>query len=92
MAVAAIIAVIATPTAMAIEEPRFEVLEKDGSFELRESDASRVGATRRGCVLSSAIRQANDRTIWHIGAAGLANGVFTTSPPLKPELVISCDA
>jgi len=43
---AAIVAVLATPTAMAIEEPRFKVLEKDGSFELREYSPYIVAETR----------------------------------------------
>jgi hypothetical protein len=43
---AAIAAVLVTSTAMAIEEPRFKVLEKDGSFELREYSAYIVAETR----------------------------------------------
>jgi hypothetical protein len=43
---AAIVALLATPAAMAIEEPRFEVLEKDGSFELREYSPYIVAETR----------------------------------------------
>ena len=43
---AAIVALLATPAAMAIEEPRFEVLEKDGGFELREYLPYIVAETR----------------------------------------------
>ena len=60
-AFAAIVALLATPTAMAIEEPRFEVLEKDGAFELREYLPYIVAETRveagfeeRAASLSSA--------------------------------------
>jgi len=39
-------ALLATSTAMAIEEPRFRVLEQDGSFELREYAPYLVAETR----------------------------------------------
>jgi hypothetical protein len=43
---AAAVAMLATPTAMATEEPRFKALEKDGSFELREYQQYVVAETR----------------------------------------------
>ena len=43
---AAILAVLTSATAMAIEEPGFKVLEKDGTFELREYAPYLVAQTR----------------------------------------------
>lgn len=43
---AAILAVLASTTAMATEEPTFRLLEKDGSFELRQYAAYVVAETR----------------------------------------------
>jgi len=43
---AAIVALLTSPAAMAIEEPKFKVLEKDGGFELRQYAAHVVAETR----------------------------------------------
>ena len=51
---AALFAVLASATAMAIEEPRFKVLEQQGSFELREYPAYVVAETRVEAGFASA--------------------------------------
>jgi hypothetical protein len=43
---AATVVMLASSTAMAIEEPGFKLLEKDGSFELREYAPYVVAETR----------------------------------------------
>lgn len=44
--VVATVVVLATPVAMAIEEPRFKLVEQGGSFELRDYEPYVVAETR----------------------------------------------
>ena len=53
-AIAAIVAVLTSPVAMAIEEPTYRMLEHEGSFELREYLAYVIAETRVEANFTSA--------------------------------------
>jgi hypothetical protein len=71
-AFAAVVALLATPTAMAIEEPRFNVLEKDGSFELREYSPFIVAETRVEAGFEDAGSVAFQRLFRYISGKNIA--------------------
>ena len=81
-AFAAIVAVLATPTAMAIEEPRFEVLEKDGSFELREYSPYIVAETRVEASFEQAGSIAFQRLFRYISGNNVAQQKIAMTAPV----------
>lgn len=81
-AFAAIVALLATPTAMAIEEPRFEVLEKDGSFELREYSPYIVAETRVDAGFEDAGSVAFQRLFRYISGKNIAQQKIAMTAPV----------
>jgi hypothetical protein len=81
-AFAAVVAVIATPTAMAIEEPRFKVLEQDGSFELREYSPYVVAETRVEAGFEDAGSVAFQRLFRYISGDNIAQQKIAMTAPV----------
>ena len=81
-AFAAVIAVIATPAAMAIEEPRFKVLEQDGSFELREYSPYIVAETRVEAGFEDAGSIAFQRLFCYISGDNIAQQKIAMTAPV----------
>ena len=79
---AAIVAVLVTPAAMAIEEPRFKVLEKDGSFELREYSAYIVAETRVEAGFEDAGSLAFQRLFRYISGNNVAQQKIAMTAPV----------
>ena len=79
---AAIVAVLVTPTAMAIEEPRFKVLEKDGSFELREYSTHIVAETRVEAGFEDAGSPAFQRLFRYISGNNVAQQKIAMTAPV----------
>jgi hypothetical protein len=79
---AALFAVLASATAMAIEEPRFEVLEQQGSFELREYPAYVVAETRVEAGFASAGNIAFQRLFKYISGNNVAQREIAMTAPV----------
>ena len=79
---AAIVAVLVTPAAMAIEEPRFKVLEKDGSFELREYSTHIVAETRVEAGFEDAGSLAFQRLFRYISGNNVAQQKIAMTAPV----------
>ena len=79
---AVIVAVLVTSTAMAIEEPRFKVLEKDGSFELREYSAYIVAETRVEAGFEDAGSIAFQRLFRYISGNNVAQQKIAMTAPV----------
>ena len=78
----AAIALLATPAAMAIEEPRFEVLEKDGGFELREYWPYVVAETRVEAGFEEAGSVAFQRLFRYISGNNIAQQKIAMTAPV----------
>jgi hypothetical protein len=81
-AFAALVAVLATPTAMAIEEPRFKVLGKDGGFELREYSPYIVAETRVEADFEGAGNVAFQRLFRYISGNNIAQQKIAMTAPV----------
>jgi len=81
-AFAAIVALLAAPTAMAIEEPRFAVLEKDGGFELREYLPYIVAETRVEAGFEDAGSVAFQRLFRYISGNNIAQQKIAMTAPV----------
>jgi len=81
-AFAAVVALLVTPTAMAIEEPRFNVLEKDGSFELREYSPFIVAETRVEAGFEDAGSVAFQRLFRYISGKNIAEQKIAMTAPV----------
>jgi hypothetical protein len=79
---AALFAVLASATAMAIEEPRFKVLEQQGSFELREYPAYVVAETRVEAGFESAGNIAFQRLFKYISGNNVARQEISMTAPV----------
>ena len=79
---AAIVTVLVTPAAMAIEEPRFKVLEKDGSFELREYSAYMVAESRVEAGFEDAGSLAFQRLFRYISGNNVAQQKIAMTAPV----------
>ena len=81
-AFAAMVAVLATTTAVAIEEPRFEVLEKDGGFELRQYLPYVVAETRVDAGFEDAGSIAFQRLFRYISGNNIAQQKIAMTAPV----------
>ena len=79
---AALFAVLASATAMAIEEPGFQVLEQAGSFELREYPAYVVAETRVEADFASAGNIAFQRLFGYISGKNVAQQKIAMTAPV----------
>jgi len=79
---AAIVAVLASATAMATEEPSFKVLEKEGSFELRQYPAYVVAETRVEAGFTSAGNIAFQRLFGYISGKNVAQQKISMTAPV----------
>jgi hypothetical protein len=80
---AALFAVLASATAMAIEEPRFAVLEQQGSFELREYPAYVVAETRVEAGFANAGNIAFQRLFKYISGNNVAQQEIAMTAPVS---------
>ena len=79
----ATVVVLTTSTAMAIEEPGFKVLEKDGSFELREYAPYVVAQTRVDANFEDAGSVAFQRLFRYIGGNNVAQQKIAMTAPVS---------
>jgi hypothetical protein len=79
---AALFAVLTSATAMAIEEPPFEVLEQQGSFELREYPAYVVAETRVEAGFANAGNIAFQRLFKYISGNNVAQQEIAMTAPV----------
>ena len=80
--VAVIVAGLATPTAMAIEEPRFKLLENEDSFELREYSSYVVAETRVEAGFEDAGGIAFQRLFRYISGNNVAQSEIAMTAPV----------
>ena len=76
------VAVLASATAMAIEEPRFKVLEQQGSFELREYPTYVVAETRVEAGFATAGNVAFQRLFGYISGKNVAQQKIAMTAPV----------
>jgi hypothetical protein len=79
---AAIFAVLASPSAMAIEEPGFRILNKDGAFEVREYPAHVVAETRVEAGFTEAGNIAFQRLFGYISGKNVAREKIAMTAPV----------
>jgi len=80
--IAALFAVLAGATAMAIEEPGFRLLEQQGSFELREYPSYIVAETRVEAGFASAGNIAFQRLFGYISGKNIAQQKIAMTAPV----------
>jgi hypothetical protein len=76
------LSLLAISTAMAIEEPRFRVLERDGAFELREYAPHVVAETRVEAEFESAGNAAFQRLFRYISGHNVAQQKIAMTAPV----------
>jgi hypothetical protein len=81
-AIAVFIAVIETPIAMAIEEPRFKVLQQDDSFELRDYSSYVVAEIRVEAGFEDAGSAAFPKLFRYISGDNLARQKIAMTAPV----------
>jgi hypothetical protein len=81
-ALATIVTLLGIPTAMAIEEPRFKVLEQDGSYELREYLPYIVAETRVEAGFEDAGSVAFQRLFRYISGNNIAQQKIAMTAPV----------
>jgi hypothetical protein len=79
---ATVAALLASSTAMAIEEPSFRVLEKDGAFELREYAPHLVAETRVEASFTDAGNAAFQRLFRYISGDNAAQQKIAMTAPV----------
>jgi hypothetical protein len=82
VSIAAVVAVLTISTAMAIEEPSFKVLAKDGSFELREYSPYVVARTRVEADFEDAGSIAFQRLFRYISGNNVAQHKIAMTAPV----------
>jgi hypothetical protein len=80
--VAVIVAGLATPAAMAVEEPRFKLRENEGSFELREYSSYVVAETRVEADFEDAGGIAFQRLFRYISGNNVAQREIAMTAPV----------
>jgi len=80
--IATLAALLASPFAMAIEEPAFRVLEQDGSFELREYTSYVVAETRVAADFDSAGNVAFQRLFRYISGNNAGQRKIAMTAPV----------
>jgi hypothetical protein len=80
--IAALFAVLSGATAMAIEEPDFQLLEQQGSFELREYPTYVVAETRVEADFASAGNIAFQRLFGYISGKNIAQQKIAMTAPV----------
>jgi hypothetical protein len=79
---AATFAVLTPPAAMAVEEPRFKVIEQDGSFELRDYAPYVVAETRVTAGFEDAGSVAFQRLFQYISGNNVASQKIAMTAPV----------
>ena len=77
-----LLALLASPLAMALEEPAYEVIEQDGDFELREYAAYLVAETRVEASFTEAGNAAFRRLFRYIGGDNAAQEKIAMTAPV----------
>lgn len=88
---AVIVAVLATPIAMATEEPHFRVLDQDGSFELREYSPYVVAETRVEAGFEDAGSIAFQRLFRYISGDNVAQQKIAMTAPVTQARGVKID-
>lgn len=88
---AALLAVLTTATAMATEEPGFQLLEKDGSFELRQYAAYVVAETRVEADFEDAGGIAFQRLFRYISGDNVAQQKIAMTAPVTQARGVKID-
>lgn len=79
---AAVVAALASPAAMAIEEPAFKLLTQDGAFELREYPAYIVAETRVEASFTDAGNAAFQRLFRYISGNNVSRQKIAMTAPV----------
>jgi hypothetical protein len=79
---ATVAALLASSSAMAIEEPSFRVLERDGAFELREYAPHVVAETRVSAEFEAAGNAAFQRLFRYISGSNVAQQKIAMTAPV----------
>jgi hypothetical protein len=77
-----LLALLASPIAMAIEEPRYQVIEQDGAFELRDYAAYLVAETRVEASFTEAGSEAFRRLFRYISGNNAAQQKIAMTAPV----------
>jgi hypothetical protein len=77
-----LLALLASPIAMAIEEPRYQVIEQDGAFELRDYAAYLVAETRVEASFEDAGNEAFRRLFRYISGDNAAQQKIAMTAPV----------
>ena len=77
-----LLALLASPIAMAIEEPRYQVIEQDGAFELRDYAAYLVAETRVEASFTEAGSEAFRRLFRYISSNNAAQQKIAMTAPV----------
>ena len=77
-----LLALLASPIAMAIEEPRYQVIEQDGAFELRDYAAYLVAETRVEASFTEAGSEAFRRLFRYISGDNAAQQKIAMTAPV----------
>ena len=77
-----LLALLASPIAMAIEEPRYQVIEQDGAFELRDYAAYLVAETRVQASFEDAGNEAFRRLFRYISGDNAAQQKIAMTAPV----------
>jgi hypothetical protein len=80
-----LLALLASPLAMALEEPAYKVIEQDGAFELRDYAAYFVAETRVEAIFTEAGNEAFRRLFSYISGDNAAQEKIAMTAPVTQE-------